>query len=106
MSHDTEEWCKIWRWINLLFQKWQKLGKLTWALEIHKISTLIGFFCVNYIPFDLKKYREIIFHDTEEWCKIWRSTDMWFGKWHEQFGKCAPDHSEVSKLGLWWELST
>ena len=45
---------------------------LIWAHEILKISTLIGSFCAKYITFDLKKYREIIFHDTEEWCKIWK----------------------------------
>ena len=42
-----------------------------------------------------------ITHDTEEWCEIWRKTDLWFGKWHEEFGKFLPEHSEVSKLGLW-----
>ena len=25
LSHDTKEWCKIWRKTNLLFQKWQEL---------------------------------------------------------------------------------
>ena len=35
--------------------------------------------CMN-VMFDLKKYRGVIFHDTREWCKIWRKTDLWFGK--------------------------
>ena len=26
--------------------------------------------------FDQKKYRGVIFHDTEGWCKIWRKTDL------------------------------
>ena len=34
---------------------------------------------------------------------MWRKTDLWFGKWHEQFGKFSPEHSKVSKLGLWWD---
>ena len=50
-------------------------------MNISKICTLIGFFCAKYIAVDLKKYRGIILHDTEEWCKIWRKTDLWFGKW-------------------------
>ena len=29
--------------------------------------------------------------------------DLWFGKWHEEFGKFLPEHSKVSKLGLWWD---
>ena len=50
--------------------------------------------------FELKKYREVIFHDTRVWCKIWRKTDLWFGKWYEEFNKFSPEHTKVSKLGL------
>ena len=62
----------------------------------------MGSFWPTYIMFELKKYRRVIFHDTEEWCKIWRKTDLWFEKWHEEFGKFSPEYSKVSKLGLWW----
>ena len=34
------------------------------------MCTLIGSFCAKYITLDLKKYREVIFDDTEESCKI------------------------------------
>ena len=54
--------------------------------------------------FELKKYRGVIFYDTGKWCKIWRKTDLWLGKWHEEFGRFSPEHSKVSKLGLWWDL--
>ena len=63
----------------------------------------MGSFWPTYIMFELKKYRGVIFHDTEEWCKIWRKTDLWFGKWHEEFGRSSPEHLKVSKLGLWWD---
>ena len=49
--------------------------------------------------FELKKYRGAIFHDTRVWCKIWRKTDLWFGKWYEEFGKFSPEHTKISKLG-------
>ena len=65
---------------------------------------MIGPFCAKYITFDLKKYRGVVFHDTEESCKIWRKTDLWFGKLHKEFGKILPEHSKVSKLRLWWDL--
>ena len=26
-------------------------------------------------------------HDTEEFCKVWRKTNSWFQKWHEEFGE-------------------
>ena len=76
---------------------------LIWTLKILKISTLIGSFCARYIKFDLKKYKRIIFHDTEEWCKIWRKTDLWFRKWNEEYGKSSPEHLKVSKLRFWWD---
>ena len=31
-------------------------------------------------------------HNTEEWCKIWRGTDLRFEKWHEEFGKSQNLH--------------
>ena len=60
----------------------------------------MGCFWPKYIMFELKKYRGAIFHDTRVWCKIWRKTDLWFGKWHEEFGKFSPEHTKFSKLGL------
>ena len=66
-----------------------------------KIFTLMGSFWAKYILFELKKYRGVIFHDTEEWCKIWRKTDLRFGKWLGEFGNFSPDHLKVSKLGFW-----
>ena len=82
IPHDHEDWCKIWRKINLLFQKWQGFGEF-WNehSKVSKICTLIGPFLAKYITFDLKKYRGVIFHDTKESCKVWRKTGSWFGKW-------------------------
>ena len=53
--------------------------------------------------FELQKYGGVIFHDTEELCKLWRKTDQWFEKRHEKFGKFSPEHLKVSKLRLWWD---
>ena len=50
--------------------------------------------------FELKEYRGAIVHDTRVWYKISRKTDLWFGKWHEEFGKFSPEHMKFSKLGL------
>ena len=53
------------------------------TLKISQICTLMGSFWTNYIMFELKRYRGVMFHDTGEWCRIWRKTGLWFGKWHE-----------------------
>ena len=60
--------------------------------EVFKMCTLIGSFWPKYIIFELNKYRGVIFHDTEDWCKFWRKTDLWFVKWQEGFGKFLPEH--------------
>ena len=81
VSHDTEDWCKIWRKNNLLFQNWQNFGEiLSEHSKVSKISTLIGSLRQKHVMFDLKRYRGVISHDTREWCKIWRKTNLWFGK--------------------------
>ena len=57
--------------------------------------------------FDMKKYRGVIFHDTEEWYKIWRGIDLSFQNWQEEFDKFWPEHLKVSKffplMGSFWD---
>ena len=69
-----------------------------------KKIALIGPFCAKYPTFDRKKYRRVTFHGTEESYRIWRKTDLWFGKWHEEFGKFSSEHLKVSKLIFSWNL--
>ena len=38
-------------------------------------------------------------HDPEDWCKMWRKTDLLLQKWQE-FGEIWPDSSKVSKIAL------
>ena len=89
----------------LSFQNWHKEVDKFWPehLKVSKIFTLMGSFWAKYMFFELKKNSGVIFHDMEQWCKIWRKTDLWFEKWHEEFGKFSPEHLKVSKLGLWWD---
>ena len=35
---------------------------------------------------------------TEEWCKVWRKTDSWFQKWHEEFGEVGWNQWQVSHI--------
>ena len=74
---------------------------LTWAREILKISTLIGSFCATYITFDRKIKEELFFMDNEEWCNIWRITDLWFGQWHEKYDTALKSHQSAQKPQNW-----
>ena len=89
---------------NLLFHKRQKFDDF-WPepSKVAKICILIGSYFAKYLMFDLKNYRGVIFHDTEGWFKIWRKTDLWFGKSHQEYGKFSPEYLKVSALGLWWD---
>ena len=44
-----------------------------------------------------KKCRGDLLDGTENWCNIWRKTDEYFQKWHEEFSKFSPDHVWKSK---------
>ena len=37
--------------------------------------TSIGLFCQEYMSFERKIYRGLIFYETEQWCKIWINPD-------------------------------
>ena len=41
----------------------------------------------KYLMFDLKKYRGVIFDETEEEYKIWRGIDLSFQNLHKEFDK-------------------
>ena len=103
--YENEEGCKLWRGIDLLFQNWHKEFDKFWPQhsKVSNIFTLIGSFWAKYILFELKKYRGVI-HETEEGYKIWRGIDFSFQNWHKGFDKFWPEHSQVSKLKLWWDL--
>ena len=69
-------------------------------VKFHQICTLIGSLCWKYLKFQLKKYRRVMSHDTEEWCKTWRKTDLLFQKWQElcEFWTWAFEILKISTL--------
>ena len=87
--HENEEGYKIWRRIDLSFQNWHKKFDKFWPehSKVSKIFILMGSFWAKYILFELKKYRGVIFHETEEGYKIWRGIDLLFQNWHKEFDK-------------------
>ena len=169
MCHDNEEWCKIWRGIDLSFQNWHeefdefwpkhlKISKIfilmcsfwakytlfelkkvqlsfmklkrdtkfgeesthcfkivirnesiwTMGSKVSKIFTLMRSLWANYILFEVKKYRWVIFHETEEGYKNWRGIVLSFQNWHNEFDKIWLEHSKVSKIfiliGSFWVM--
>ena len=68
MCHDKEEWCNSWRGIDLLFQNWFEEFDEFWHEDskLSKICTLMGLVWTKYVMFELKRYKRVIFHRTEE----------------------------------------
>ena len=85
------------------FEKDNNLVNFDLSTQVSNICTVICPFCAKYVTFDQKNYRGVIFDDTEDSCKIWRKTGLWFGKWHKAFGKFSAEHLKVSKLILSWD---
>ena len=106
--HETEKGYKIWRGIDLSFQNWHKEFDKIWPehSKVSKIFILMSSFWAKYILFELKKYRGIIFHETEEGYKIWRGIDLSFQNWQKEIHKFSPEHSKVLKffflMGFFW----
>ena len=92
---------KSWSVVSKMAKSW---WNLTRALESLQNLHFICSYCEKYLMFDLKKHRGVNFHNTEGWCKIWRKTDLWFGKWHGEYSKFSSEHLKVSKLALWWDV--
>ena len=70
------------RGIDLTFQNWHKEFDEFWLenSKVPKIYTLMGCLWPNYIMFELKKYRGVMFDCTQDWHKVWRKTGLCFQK--------------------------
>ena len=87
MLDGTEYWCNVWRKTDLCFQKWQEeFSKISsenvWKSENWNFDGILLSKVENVWA---KIYREVLYHDNEEWCKIWREIDLSVQNWHEEF---------------------
>ena len=69
MCYDIEEWCKIWKGIDLSVQNQHEEFNKFWLehLKIWKICILMGCFCPKYLMLQLRKYRGVMFDGTQDW---------------------------------------
>ena len=68
LCHDIEEWCTIWRGIDLSFENLHEELDKFWSKhsKVSKMFTFMGSFWAKYILFELEKYKGVIFHETEK----------------------------------------
>ena len=100
-----------WRMMENLKRNWLVNSKLIWVIWWILHRALQNFKNLNFNELLLtevynvwakKKYRGVMFDCAEDWCKIWRQTDLYFLIWHEEFWKFSSEHVRKSKN---WVLS-
>ena len=62
----------------------------------------MGYFCPKYIRFGLRKFRGIIFHDAQQWCKIWLNPDLVVSNMARGIRWSFIRPPKVWKLVHWW----
>ena len=65
------------------------------AVECPKSWNSMGYVCLKATFVHLNHYLQIYL------TLLW--TDLWCGKWHDEYSKFSPEHLKVSKLGFWWD---
>ena len=86
-------------WLVISKSTWGNWWILTQALEsLKKFYFNVLFFWAKYILFELKNYRGVIFHETEEGYKIWRGIDLLFKNRQKEFDKFWPERSKIWKI--------
>ena len=70
----------------------RNLDNFKQTVESPKSWNSKGYICLKTTFLHLKSYLQIYL------TLLW--IDLWFGKWHEEYGRFFP---EYSKLGFWWD---
>ena len=65
------------------------------------IFNFLGNFCPKYMRFEIKKYRGVIFNDTERWCNIWINSDLAVSKMASRIGWIFIRALKVWKTAQW-----
>ena len=73
----------------------RNLDNFRQEVESPKSWNSMGYICLKTTFLHLKHYLQIYL--------TLLSNDLWFRKWHEEYGKFSPEHLKVSKLGFWWD---
>ena len=73
----------------------RNFDNLRQAVESPKNWNSIGYICLKTTFLHINHYLQIYL--------TFLSTDLWIGKWHEEYGTFSPEHSKVSKLGFRWD---
>ena len=99
-----------WRMMKNLKMNWLVVLKLTleiWQILTRELKSLKNLhfdrlLLTKVYHVSAEKSTEEFYFMTLECDAKFEENDLWFGKWHEKFGKLLTDHTKVSKLRPWW----
>ena len=76
-------WFKIWNVVSYFYDmknfvnfQSNTQNSENFTLKLWKYQFEMCSFCPKYMRFKLQKYRGVIFHGTEYWCKIWINANI------------------------------
>ena len=108
MLHNTEEWCKIWKIIYLLFQNWHEEFDKFWPEHPRRLKKFHfdGFFSTKvYNVRDKKVQRRVVFFMTlKSDSKFEEKMACGLENDRKNLVNFSPEYSKVSELELWWDL--
>ena len=80
-SHNTAEWYEVLKKMTCSF-KYDISNFVNFHPTTQKFQNFnsMGYFCSKYMMFEVKKCGGVIFHDTEQWRKIWINPDLLVSK--------------------------
>ena len=98
---DNDEWCKVWRVIDLPVQNWHEELALSEHSKISKMCIVMGCFWPRYVKEAHSKYFSwrwsVMQYLKKNWLVIWKRT---WGIWKIFVRNFR---LKMSKLGLWWD---
>ena len=101
ISLDTEEWCEVSKKLTCSFYDMRNFVNFHQTTQKSQNLTLMVYFCPKYI-WGLS--RGVIFHDTEQWCKIWIKAGLVVSRMAWGIGWTFIRASKVWKIIYWWAL--
>ena len=93
----------IWRGIDLSFQNWHRNLTYFDALKSLKNLHFNGILMTNAYNVWAKKVQRSYLSEHWRLMQNFKKKNLWFRKWHEEFGKFSSENLKGSKFGLWWD---
>ena len=96
-----------WRVMQSLKKNWHVASNLKWGIlwiftQALKSPKILLRWAIFVMRFEQKKYRQVIFHKTDQWCKIWVNPGLVVSKMAWEIGQTFITAPKVWQIVNWW----